>query len=231
MHVLAVGDDPPYRETYRDGVRVQLPPPPGSVPPRDMTLASSVPAGGNDGQAADESAAETGEPQPLGDLRPRLGYLSPPFEVGPGPRRITFRPAEGAAWLAVEAPERGDFFVIAWRRSGAESWENPRHLVVPAPPEPGRITFLNVAPVDTAVNFGDQKFGLKPGKLVVHTLPPGDPVALAVAVRDAEGRTLRVHQSAVEHGRAETTWVVVRRADGREPRRPVKVEKLRVRIR
>ncbi|MEM9237940.1 MAG: hypothetical protein AAGB14_14295, partial [Verrucomicrobiota bacterium] len=41
MRLLTVGERPPFRQEIRDGVRYELPPPPGSLPPVELEV--SVP--------------------------------------------------------------------------------------------------------------------------------------------------------------------------------------------
>ena len=41
LRILPVGESPPYRQEIRDGVRYELPPPPGSVPPMEVSFVAS----------------------------------------------------------------------------------------------------------------------------------------------------------------------------------------------
>ena len=79
VRFMAVGEPPPFRQEVRDGIRYELEPPAGSIPPREVVL----------GFGGDDSAAV-----PL-----RLGRISPSLKVpaGTGPLLLNRREAaEGA---------------------------------------------------------------------------------------------------------------------------------------
>src|SRR6478609_1880290 len=133
VRFLALGELPPFHQEIRDGVRYELEPPAGSIPPRELMLGFGT---------------ESSESLPL-----RLGEISAPMKApaGAGPLLLSrSRDAKDAEpWLRVNRPESGDFLVLLWRDSKKGTWDSTRSLVVPddavsAPA--GSVRFANVSP-------------------------------------------------------------------------------------
>lgn len=220
MRLIAVGDAPPHREEIRDGVRVQLPPPPGSVPPGALQVVAAPPE--------DDSDAEVEE---LGQLTMRLGYLSEEYEVPAGARSVSIRREDGSVWESVGSPESGDFIVILWRDPDAGDWSEARSLVVPDRDRPRLLTCVNVGRVPVAMILDSERLGLAPGRIIRRRLEAGDPVPLRMAIPNERDGFDRILQTGIEPNGREQNWVITYQADGMEIRDPVKVKKFRTRVR
>ena len=90
LRLLPLGEPPPFRQDVRDGVRYELEPDPGSVPPRQVVL---------------------GEGDTITTIRLNLGRASEPIKlpVGTAPatlRSVALSPdAPTAPWLTLQPPE------------------------------------------------------------------------------------------------------------------------------
>ena len=110
IRFLAVGNSPPFRQEIRDGVRYELPPPPGSIPPRRLRL---------------EREVSDGEMEEFGNVTLKLGSVSNSVTFSAsGDRPIRLR-EEGAAdpWVSIPFPGEGSFLVILRRDSRARTWD------------------------------------------------------------------------------------------------------------
>ncbi len=215
LRVWPVGDAPPFMQEVRDGVRHELEPPPGSIPPRRVTVGLADQPGQGD-QAA--------------ELRLMLGRLGEavPVPAGAGPVLLRQAGADGqsAPWLRAARPETGGFILLLWRDPEAASWDQPRALVLPDTPAaapPGSLTIVNVAPQAVALVLGEEKLVLNPGRPLRRQLGPGRTLPIQAGVAAADGRLERLFSQALEQGPEERTWVVFHRADGVAPRQPVKM--------
>ncbi len=205
---LPLGDLPPYRQEIRDGVAYELDPPPGSIPPRELVA------------GAGEDAVET----PLS-----LGRASAPLKVpqGAGPLAL-YRKGEGGEaepWLRIERPEAGDFLVVLWRSAEKKSWEVPRALVIPDGPEDapaGSVRVVNVSPVTVMIVFEGSKIALPAGQVWKKPVTSGKDAVIQIGAVDAAGNLRRIHAGSVFQNPGERTLVAVYRADGVDPRRPLK---------
>lgn len=208
---LPVGDAPPFRQVVRDGVRYELEPPPGTIPPRDLV---AVPGG-----------------DPADPLRLRLGMLSKPVSVpeGPGPLTLSLPGEEGEdgdRWLSVKRPETGDFLVLLWRDPAKKTWDHVSHLIVPDGPQgapPGTVRIANLFPQDVRIEWAGEPVVLKAGTTLRREVKPGDPVLLRILVPDSSGKLRRYYSGEVMQNQGERGFVVIYRADGMAPRRPLKV--------
>jgi len=209
MRLLAVGEPPPFRQVVENGVRRELPPPAGSIPPRELGV----------------GLAGEGEEREAGKLRLTLGRVSDPLAVPVGKVPVVLR--DGAdEWLRIVPPEAGDFLVLVWREPGAESWDEARARQIADLPEAGQALLLNVSPWPVAIRFGDEPIGLKPGQGVTRDLKPGRATAFDAGL-ETGGELKWMSPRGLEQNAGERTLVVLCRADGVKPRRPLKVTVLR----
>lgn len=216
MRLLTVGERPPFLQEIRDGVRIELPPPPGSLPPVELEI--SVPT-------------EEGKEKKSGELRLRLGSISPPIEVAGGKGQVILRLSggdEGAKpWCRIVRPESGDFVVVLWRDQEAGTWEQPAAFVVSTDLPPGKATLVNVAPGPVAVVYDAERIGLAPGRPSLRDLVPGKPIGLQVGLQQG-GQFKRLVSRSLEQGGREHSLVVFYRADGVKPRSPLGIKVVRV---
>ncbi len=216
MRLLTVGEDPPFRQEIRDGVRYQLPAPPGSLPPVELEV---MVAAGDDREKAS------------GSLRLRMGSMSAPVTVPGGVRPLIFRVPkagmESEPWHRIQPPENGDFIVVMWRGQKDNTWDKPSSFVIPANLPPGKASLVNVAPGTVAVVYDSEKIALPPKRPVMRTLNPGKPIGFQVGLSRGNGFKRLVSRS-LEQGPGQHSIVVFYRADGEKPRSPLGIEVIRL---
>lgn len=210
VRFLALGDSPPFRQEIRDGVRYELEPPAGSIPPRNVTLAT------------DDKATE---PVAL-----RLGDITAPVKVPAGAGPLDIRRAEDAAdaepWLKATRPADGDFLVLLWRDAKAGTWAAARSMVLPddavsAPA--GTMRFVNVSPVAVGVTLGEEKLVLGPGKSFERPIEFGVERPFEIMLTAADGSLKRLHSGVALLNPGERGLTFVYQADGVARRLPLKV--------
>jgi hypothetical protein len=209
VRFLPVGDLPPYRQTIRDGVAYELEPPAGSIPPREAWVGFGE---------------EKSDAVPL-----LLGRVSAPLgaPAGEGPLLVRRRDdaEEAEPWLRVNRPESGDFLVLLWRDPQQKTWERARAMVLAESADAapaGRVRFVNVSPVAVAVVIGGERIRLDAGKTFQRPIAAGEDVEFQLGAVDAKGALSRFHSGALFQNPGERSLVVVYRADGVQPRRPLK---------
>jgi hypothetical protein len=205
-----VGESPPFRQEIRDGVRYELEPPPNSIPPREV-----LPLAGE-------------KPEAAVDLR--LGRISVPVKVPSGEALYQLLPAGGKPgdkpWHQFKRPETGDFLVFFWRKPGPAGWSEVSHLVVPDGPlgnPAGTVRIVNLFPQTIQFLWGPEAIVLKAGAHVSKTIQPGAETPIVVLSSDAAGAAKRYFSTTVTQNPGERGWIVLHRADGEAPRRPLKV--------
>lgn len=216
LRVLALGDPPPFVQEVRDGVRYEMAPPVGSIPPRLVKLATG-------GDTIGTLAAT-----PL-DVRVRLGRPTEAVVFPlPGSNRIELRSDNGTPWLNVPLHECGSSLVLAWR--GAEGWNQAKAVVVPddlrARAE-GGLHFTNLAAGPMALVLGAEKLRLNPGVTVSRSLAPGAaPLPLEIFYPTVAGGLALCHTSMLEPTRGSFRRFIMYMADGKRPKLPVKVAQI-----
>ena len=232
VRFLAVGDMPPFRQEIRDGVRYELEPPPDSMPPSEIT----VRGGGETPKPSSAPASGVGDsPVPAAPLR--LGRIGGPLVIpaGAGPLDL-LRSSQGVAgepWMRLQRPESGNLMVLMWRGPRQVDWKTPSAMILaddalsfPA----DTVRLVNLFPVAVRVAWGNEMMVLEPRKTVLKTLASTDQTAATtfqILANDASGRARRYYSGAVNQNPGERGWVIIHRADGESPRRPLKVVMLR----
>ncbi|BCX47238.1 hypothetical protein HAHE_11460 [Haloferula helveola] len=219
LRFLAVGNAPPFKQEIRDGIRYELPPEPGSIPPRRLKL--SIPG-------------KDDEEKEIGDLRVKLGRLSEAlaFKLGEGGEFVLRENEGGEPWLRLPKPSKGgDFLVVLRRDPKVGSWESAVAEFIPDQAPAGSVTLLNVCGVPVAVVFGESKLALPNGKPWRGELAAGKPVAFEYGIADAQGGLSRLTSRSLEQGAGERTLVILSRADREDARHPVKMTVLREAVR
>jgi hypothetical protein len=221
MWLLPVGEAPPFRQVVEDGIRKELPPPPGSLPPRAVRLRAAEVAGD---EGADEQGEEAGGDEGEKPVVLALGRLTAPLQVPGGQRSMRVFESGGndeqaTPWLEFTTPEEGDFVVVVWRTG--ESWAEVASKVLPGGLMAGAVVFFNASPASVGMHWQGGKPGLKPGQVLRSELDESAPVPLVVSVVEQGGRPRRLARRSLEQGRGEASLVVFFRADGWRPRAPV----------
>lgn len=216
MRVLTVGEAPPFRQEIRDGVRIQLPAPPGSLPPVELDV-----------MIASEKVRE----KELGGLRLRIGSISAPVTVPGGEVPLVLRlPKAGKdnqPWHRFQCPESGDFIIVMWRDRRINSWDKPSAYVMPANLPAGQASMINVAPAPVAVVYDAERIALSPLLPLMRPLKPGKPLGFQVGL--PKGNTLqRLISRSLEQQPGQHSIVVFYRADGEKPRSPLGIEVIRL---
>lgn len=207
---LAVGELPPFQQEVRDGVRYELEPPAGSIPPREVFS----------GFDASETSST-----PL-----RLGRISGGIKVPPGAGPLLLRKRDVAAdsepWFRLPCPETGDFLVVLWRDPQKKTWDAARALTLPddATTFPaGSLRILNISRTPANVVIGEEKLILLPGKSVLRQIPTGSPLPFEIHLAATNGPLKRLYAADIQQNAGERGMALIYEADGENPRRPVKV--------
>lgn len=211
IRFLPLGESPPFEQEVRDGVRYELEPPAGSIPPREISLTIGK--------------------LTIPSLRLSLGRISPPEKIPAGTVPIELRrPEESAPWLSLTLPETGDVLVLVWRDPG-NRWDKPRALLLPDGQEfkAGTLRLTNLAPVEVRFIIGEEKLALPPGRIHGLAIPIGRDVPVQIAWVDPSGNAKPIYSSAIVQNEGERGELIVYRADGEQPRQPLKVLPLRER--
>ena len=212
VRFIAVGDAPPFRQVVRDGVRYELPPPPGSVPPAEIFIRTTA-----------AGAAEEAIPEPL---RLQLGRPSKTFPLRTGAAgMLDLRTSkdEGKPWVRVATPESGDLLIVIWRDPEAKTWDQAKAMVMPDRPVAGKFTLLNVAPAPVGVVYGTEKLVVLPGKPLERDLPVGEAREFHIGTPTESGSIKRFVSMSLEQQAGEHTLMLLCRSDGYSPRQPVKL--------
>ena len=214
VRFLPVGDLPPFRQEIRDGVAYEIEPPAGSIPPREVILGT--------GDDSKQSA-------PL-----LLGQVTAPFKVpgGKGPLIVRRKgdDEKTVPWLQLERPETGDFMVLLWRDPVEKSWTATRSLVLPEDLEsapPGTVRFINLSPVTVGVVFGAEKLELQAGKSFRRKLEIGKDTPFELGANAVAGGLKRFYSGSLFQNPSERSLAIIYRADGVDPRLPLKAIVLR----
>lgn len=215
VRFLAVGDMPPFRQEIRDGVRYELEAEPGTIPPRQI----QIPLG-------DEKTLDT--ILSLGAFSPQLAI---PASVSV--LRMQKKDAEKLVdWHQVKIPAQGSSLVVLWRDPEKKTWDAARSSVMADDPSAfpsGSVRLINILPTTARFAFtAEQTIELEAGGLKV--LPLSQPTTpVQISVLGAEQQWHVVYQSAITQNPGERGNVLLYRADGVNPRTPVKVINLRER--
>jgi hypothetical protein len=153
VRFLPLGDPPPYMQEIRDGVAYEIDPPEGTLPPREVVVGNPKPGEEGTGSTGDDSA----KPMSL-----RLGSVTSAAKVPGGEGVLQLRRAADVApqlpWLSIKRPAQGDFMVYLWRRTGAPTWNEISHLVVPDGPVGAPAGTVRWIGLEDAVLDAEQAF-------------------------------------------------------------------------
>lgn len=226
VRILPLGDPPPFRQEIRNGIRYELPPPPGSVPPLRVEFTAA-----NSEGAAQKVEYEIDNAEEPG-LRLRLNDISTRVTL-PGEAMTVVLEVEEANWHRFQLPEGGDFLLVMWRDPEEKTWDKARSRLVPdgvAKFKAGDLRFINVGPVTTRIEIGRQeKFEMAPGKAVLRSMGVSSGTPTTAFYQDSRGGWRRLWSSALVQNRGERSTVAIYRADGEKPRRPLKLIAIRER--
>ena len=210
LRLLTLGELPPFRQEIRDGVRRELDPPEGSIPPRVL-------------EAGLQLAAEKDEKPPA--FRLQLSLPSQPAKVFPVDGKVKLRDPAKGDWAEVPCPAGAKVFAVLWRST--DSWNKPEVLALPdlgADHDPRTFRFVNVAAQTVGVVFGEQRYQLQAGKVLSLTLPEQTKAAsVSILMAGPGDRLMPCFSGMAESRPGMATQYFVHRADGEKPRRPINV--------
>ena len=210
LRLLTLGELPPFRQEIRDGVRRELDPPEGSIPPRLLETGMQP------------AAAKDAKPPAF---RLQLSLPSQPAKVLPVDGMVKLRDPAKGDWAEIPCPAGAKVLAVLWRP--ADSWDKPKVLALPdlgADHDPRTFRFVNVAPQTVGVVFGERRYQLQAGKVLSLTLPEGAKAAsVSILVAGPEGRLTPCFSGMAESRPGIATQFFVHRADGEKPRRPITV--------
>lgn len=216
LRILAVGDQPPFIQEVRNGVRYELPPPPEAIPPRSVTIPVAPPKG-----------AEKSEIPDL-QMRLRLGQPSAPLLLPlPESGKVELKTEGGAPWLGIPLDSSNSSLALVWR--GGPDWTKAGTIVVPddtSARTEGNVHFTNVSPFAVGVSIGKEKIRLNPGVTFTRRVSGPAAIPLEISYFTASGGTVLCHSASLEPSRGVFRRVVVYKADSKAPRNPVKVLQL-----
>lgn len=214
LRVLPLGNRAPFTQVVRDGVRQEVDPPEGSLPPREVAVGMVVP------QEAEKKPEEK-------LMRLRLGEASGAIRIPrPDPAAVALKDQEsGKLWLKQGLAAGKSTLLVVWR--SGKSWDETRSLALDDSPEalpPGSARVVNVAPVEVKMVWGAQRLRLLPGKSVVLRYPDGSKgVPLEILYADKSGALRPCLSTTAEADPSKRRQWFVYRADRTDARSPVQV--------
>lgn len=213
LRLLAVGDAPPFRQEIRDGIRYELEPPKGSVPPNQIEL---------------RVGEEKGEV-----MRLVLKRATSLLELPGAELAVRIYTGEDL-WHTINLPEGGDYLAVLVRDPEKQSWVSALSLLVPdggASFGDGDVRFINLTPVSIGFEMAEiERFQVPSGKVVTQKLGVHEGAPTKAFFQDPRRGWKRFWSSALVQNRGERSTVLTYRADGEKPRSPVKLIALREKV-
>ena len=158
IRLLPLGELPAWKEELKDGVRVGIKPPPGTVPPEDTGLLSG-----------DQAVPFKMTLRAFTDVL-TLAPTTPRLEIRKG------KDAGAATWLAKPMPAAPLSLGVLFRDPATMNWNNPKMLLLPDDPssfKSGEIRFVNVSDKTVLVKLGKKAFGIAAGKTAKMPISEG----------------------------------------------------------
>ena len=214
VRVLPLGNRAPFIQEVRDGMRQEVDPPEGSLPPREVAV--GIPAPEN---AATKPADKV--------MNLRLGEVSQAVSMPKlDPPTVTLRDATAnKVWLKQGLTAAKSTLLVVWRTG--KNWEEPRSLALDDSAEAiprGAARVVNVAPVEVKMIWGEQRYRLPAGKSAVLRFPEGaKSVPLQILYTDADNKLKPCLSTTAEAETSSRRQWFVYKADRTDARTPVQV--------
>ncbi len=208
LRILPLGDPPPYLQEVRNGVRYEVPPAEGTIPPRNVEISTSA----EDGETA--------------KLRLRLGLVSEPLVFPlPETRVVEARQGPDAVWLKIPLSNSEASLALVWR-SGPD-WSKVRVLTLPdgtAERSRGDCRFINVTARPMAITWGEERLKLDPGAAMTRGMPSGsNEVEVSILYPAIDGTLTPCLSTKIGSKAGALHQFIIYAADEKKPRMPVKV--------
>jgi hypothetical protein len=215
LRVLPLGDRAPFTQEIRDGVRHEIDPPEGSLPPREVSVGILTP-----------KEADTKPEEKL--MRLRLGEVSAAIRM-PRPEQpvVTLRD-QNKLWLKQGLAAAKSTLLVVWRAD--KTWEETRSLALDdtaeaVPRDSCRV--VNVAPLEVKLIWGTQRLRLLAGKSIVLKSAEGAArTQLEILYTDASGNLRPCLSTTVEADPGNRRQWFVFHADRADARTPIQVQPL-----
>lgn len=214
LRVLTLGNRAPFVQEVRGGMRQEVDPPEGSLPPRKVSVGIVSPD--PEVEATDDKS-----------LTLRLGEVSTPLKFkNPESPVVRLRDDDaGRLWLKQGLSKAKATMLIVWRVG--KTWEETRSLAIddstsalPA----GACRVVNVAPVEVKMIWGAQRYRLPSGKSVVLKIPDSSAsVPLQIFYTDSSKKLKPCLSTTVEKSSSSRRQWFVYRADRSDARTPIQV--------
>jgi len=204
MRVLSIGNHPLVRTEYTNGRLIELPPLPGSLPPRSLTLQSIT----------DQTMS----------FPNKLGRLSSPLKFNSNLDRITLIEGDsvgGNPWHSFNTPKPSHSLAVFWRNS---KWSKPSSKVLKDgvqdfPAEKIRIINFSPATLLFQINKGEI-FKLKPGGGTIKDIKIGL-TSMKVILPLPGKKDRRICNRDIEVKKGERVNAFFFKSDGEKVRHPV----------
>ena len=210
MRFLPVGDLPPHRETIKNGVRIQFPPAPGSVPPTPTTLAI-------DHKEGRDVPLRLKEFTEWSSINPRAG----------GVKLFQGKQIGGKPWISSRFSSKSQSLGVLYADHQNKNWFNPKMMMVPDdlstfPPE--SIRFVNVSHCSALVRFGNEKAHvIAPGKVLLKKLKQGNhPVLVGYLAPSKNNAREMIFQNELMMRPKQRIQAFFYQSRGKNPRKAVK---------
>ena len=206
LRVLPLGDPPPFQQEVRNGVRYESAAPEGSIPPRDLQLAT---------------AADAQEPL---KLRLRLGSASAPLTF-PLPETKVVEARNGSAvWLKIPLSSSTASLALVWR--GGPDWSKAGVMTIADGPSDrqGDCRFINLTAKPMGLVWGKERLKLEPRTQLISSISADtEEQDLSILYADTKGSLRPCLSTKVVRKPDKLQQFVIYAADEKEPRMPVKV--------
>jgi hypothetical protein len=214
FRVIPLGDQPPFRQELREGVRYEVDPPEGSVPPSMLEVIT----GGESGVESDGK---------LLPFRLRLGSPSPVRTIRvAGTPGVGLEIQGGEEWAKVPLSRGGRTLAVAWR-DAKDDWRRPRFMALedgPAAVPPGTVRLVNASGMPIAIRWGEVKLAIRPGKVLSQPFPDGaQRVVMMVLYPAPDGGFRQIFSNIVDRDASKIHQFFIYQTDGAEARAPVRV--------
>lgn len=189
LRVLPVGKAPPMRISIQEGVRRELDPPKGAIPPQKIHALTDL----------------TGS-----DLNLKLNKVSPNtllrFKESRIAALLSAPPVDDAPpadpWVKLKIPSGSATLAILFQSPDSKNWDKPKSLTLPDSRSAfpgGTIRFTNVSPVPILIRVGNKApFALAPGKYSLSPAVTGTAdIPIHLVVREADGTVRNVLRTTV----------------------------------
>jgi len=211
FRILPVGDPPPFIQEVRDGVRYEVPPRKGSLPPRELK-------GPLVGQES---------PEQVQLIQPRLGRITSPFFLPAvdEKKRVSLFYDDGKRWLDLGTRAGGTSLLLTWR--AGSDWNQAAYLEIPQErlnAQAASVHFANLTSIPIAIIFGEERIRLDSGKFFTRSVQVNaPPVPLEIFTTDTDGKLISIFSNQIEPIAPSFRVVAIYVADGNRPRTPIKV--------